>query len=196
MTKRILRLAGIGTVGILLMWVLFVYIHTLYLYRHAKEVPEPLYTLVVNGKIIQHPYAVHFDRYDFDVNGQWIGYDDGQIEIPLLTVFNAMGAGISENKTGEFIIEYSGKEYIFLPSKQAIYPLDTNGILLTEPSDNHLQWDESNLLLLWPEKEGYIFREDHGEYIVDLGSLQKLKFYMNFTFDFDLDRGIVYFDSH
>jgi hypothetical protein len=196
MFKRILRLAGIGTVGILLIWLLLACMHTLHLYRHAKEVPEPLYTLVVNGKIIQHPYAVRFDRYDFDVNGQWIGYDDGQIEIPLLTVLDAMGAEVSENKTGEIYIEYSGKKYIFLPSKRAIYPVYTDGIFLKEPSTNQTQWDECNLLLLWSEKEGYIFREDHGEYIVDLSSLHKLTLYMNFTFDFDLDRGIVYFDSH
>ena len=196
MIRKILKLLNIGVVVVLLIWVVFTSVRTIHLYRHANTVLEPLYTLVVNGEIIQHPYVVHMDRYDFDVNGQWIGYDDGQIEIPLLTVLDAMGAEINENKTGEFIIEYSAKEYIFLPSKQAIYPFDTDGIFLTEPSTNPTQWDEHNLLLLWPEKEGYIFREDHGEYIVDLGSLQKLKFYMNFTFDFDLDRGIVYFQSN
>lgn len=196
MIKRTLRLTSIGAVGILLIWALFACKHTLHLYRHAKEVPEPLYTLVVNKEIIHHPYIVHFDRYDFDVNGQWIGYDDGQIEIPLLTVLDAMGAEISEQKIGEICIEYSGKKYIFLPSKQAIYPLDTDVIFLREASADQTQWNKRNLLLLWSDKEGYIFREDNGEYIVDLGCLHKLALEMNFTFDFDLDRGIVYFNSH
>jgi hypothetical protein len=191
------RLIGTGFVCILFIESVFIVAHVVHLHRikrHAEGVSEPCYTLVVDGKIIEHPYTVYFDRYRYDTNSQRIGYDDGRIEIPLLTVLAAIGASYDE-EPGVISIEYFGKKYVFLPEKQAIYPADTEETLLTAPFSSHTQWDEHNLLLLWAEKENNIFREDRGEYIVDLSSLHKLALYMDFSFDFDCERGIVYFYS-
>lgn len=198
MKNNITKLVCVGAVCILLLWVAIYSVHALPLHRirrYAEKVQEPFYTLVVNGQIVEHTHTVHLDRYYFSVDGLREGYNDGRIEIPLLTVLDAMGATFSEEEHGALLIEYGGEGYVLVPGRQAMYPEGTD---LSEDftASNQQQWDERNLLLIWPEKINGYFREDHGEYIVDLGSLHKLALQWNFTFDFDCERGIVSFYSN
>ena len=158
---------------------------------YAEDIQEPFYTLVVNGQIIEHTYPVQFDRYYLSDVGLFEGYDDGRIEIPLLTVLGAMGAEYRKDENGVVIIEYGDNEYYLMPEKQAMY---LDGTVLSDHSAQ--QWDEQNLLLIWPEKKNGYFLENQGEYIVDLGSLHKLALLWDFTFDFDSERGIVYLSSN
>ena len=198
MKNSIVKLVCVGSACILLLCVAIYSMHILprhRLRRYAEKVREPFYTLVVNGKIVEHTHTVHFDRYSVSSDGLWEGYMDGRVEVPLLTVLNAMGATCSQEECGSIVIEYGGERYILVPERQAIYPEGTD-LLEDFTASNQQQWDERNLLLIWDEKTNGYFREDHGEYIVDLGSLHKLALQWKFTFDFDCERGIVSFYSN
>lgn len=173
--------------------------------QQAAEVDEPYYTLVVNGKVINHNYNVTFDRFDYDADKkQFYGWENGVTEIPLFTVLSAMGADTTWQENGNAIIDYSGCTYIFSPDMQGLYPLETYEELLAElQTESHGETtipiepgEAGNLLLIWPEKPGYCFRREEGEYIVSLGSVHLLALRMDFTFDVDYVRGIVFFTSH
>ena len=197
MRTRITKFICVAAVCILVIWALIYCVHALPIHkirRYAEKVQEPFYTLVVNGQIVEHAHTVHFDRYCFSGDGQQEGYHDGRIEIPLLTVLRAMGATLREEENGTHYIEYNGEGYVLVPEQQAIYPAGTD-LAENFTSNNQQQWDERNLLLIWSEKADGYFREDHGEYIVDLGSLHKLALQWDVTFDFDYERGIVWFHS-
>ena len=194
MKNRIIKLLFAGIACCLLVWILMISVQAMQLRRikrYAENVMEPFYTLVIDGKIIEHTHMVHFDRYCVSTAGVREGYDDGRIEIPLLIVLDAIGAEYCEEESGTILIEYDNQEYLFIPAKQAIYPKGTN-LSDTLSENNSQKWYERNLLLIWPEKKNGYFREDQGEYIVDLASLQKLASLWNFTFDFDSERGIVF----
>jgi hypothetical protein len=196
MKAKITKLVCASVTCVLLLSIAIHSVHALRLQcvrRYAEKIREPFYTLVVNGRIVEHTHTVHFDRYHFSTEGFWDGYDDGRIEIPLLTVLGAMGAEYRNVESGVLLIEYDGEGYFLIPEKQAMYP---EGTELTETfATSNQQWDERNLLLIGFEKANGYFREDHGEYIVDLGSLHKLALLWDFTFDFDCERGIVFFYS-
>jgi len=121
-----------------------------------------------------------------------VGYEDGRVEVPLLTVFTAMGAKCENAENGMVNITYRGKEYVLVPERQALLDKKTLENALNADSD---EWIGYNYLLIWPEQEGAYFREDHGEYIVDIGSLHKLCVTLDFTFEVDQERGIVFFFS-
>lgn len=198
MKNKITKFVCVGITCVLLLSIVVFGVKVLRLHRirlYAEKIHEPLYTLVVDGQIIEHTHTVQFDRYRFSVNGQLEGYDDGRIEIPLLTVLGAMGAELIEKEQGTLLIEFNGKGYVLVPERQAMYPDGTDLSEGFSPS-NQQQRDQRNLLLIWPEKAGGYFREDHGEYIVDLGSLHNLALLWDFSFDFDSERGIVFFYSN
>lgn len=202
MRRKIIRLLCMAVLAVLLAWLVISYaqmqrLHNIW--RYAEDVMEPSYTLVVNGEIIQHTYTVHWDRYRYDgASGLQEEYYNGDIEIPILTVLTAMGAKCSKEDNGLVLIEYSGEEYYLMPEMKAIYPADAEGSFHTDTSVDTLapnQQEWGNLLLIWPETSKGYFYEECGEYIVDLSSLHLLALSMDFTFDFDREKGIVYFSS-
>lgn len=200
--RKIVKILCIGILCVLFVWIATNGVHALRFHnirQHAKEVREPLYTLVVDGKIIHHTYTVCFDRCHDDPANNSREENTGRIEIPLLTVLNALGASCTEKENGMVLIEYLGKEYFLIPEKQAIIfaaedalPEDLSPDSITDaPKKSNTQ----NLLLIWPEKANGYFRKEQGEYIVDLSSLHQLALCMDFTFDFDCEIGAVYFYS-
>lgn len=189
MKNNITKCICIGIICILILSLVICGLELLQLHkilRYAESKQEPSYTLIVNGQIVEHPYAVQFDRYRLSADGLFEGYDDGRIEIPLLTVLGAMGAEYREHENGVVFIEYGDNECYLIPEKHALYPESI------APSEDSTQWDSENLLLVWPEKQNGYFREDQGEYIVDLGSLHQLALLWEFSFECDYERGIVF----
>lgn len=165
--------------------------------QYAKGVEEPFYTLVVNGKVVHHTYAVRFDRYGYCSAEDLQEEHDGRIEIPLLTVFDALGATCSKGEDGLILIECHSNKYILVPQRQAIFPI-TDHVSGDDPLPESITGipDTSNLLLTWSGNENGYFREEQEEYIVDLSSLHALALSMEFTFHFDSKMGIVYFESN
>lgn len=198
MRKRY-KLLCIIIVVIVLIWAAINIVEAVQYYKikqYAQKIPEPFYTLVVDGKIIQHPYTVHFDRMTWTEDG-FVGREDGRAEIPLLTVLCAMGAECTEMDNAVVHIEYRDAEYFLVPQRQGLYTADAFRSLSSSGDlpDSQETWNERNLLLLSNGDADSCPREECGEYIVQLGHLHMLTMYMGFTFTFDEELGIVFFSS-
>lgn len=158
--------------------------------REAETVEEPGYTLVVNGEIVHHDYSVRFDRMLYDPgSGQFSGVVDGVIEVPLFTVFTALGAEITRPDEDLLIVACDGQTYVASYPIFSLVPLERYEEHISGSEDRDA-WDTWNLLL-----PGNEIRCENGEWIVNLAALHRLALDMNVSFEPDFRRGILFITS-
>lgn len=166
------------------------------IYQYASGIEEPAYTLVVNGKIIEHDYDVSFDRFYSDPDtGELVGYIHGDTEVPLLTVLAAMGAEISWVTDNIAEIRYAGQTYVLLPLHKAILSESRYRELTAQVGQIPADYDLDNYDILLHTESENACRWDGGEFILPLGHLHLLAMGMGFEFQCHYERGILFFTT-
>ena len=171
-----------------------VQLHKIELY--ASKVEEPAYTLVVNGKIIHHNYMASFDRFHTDPDtNELCGWEDGRINVPLLTVLSALGADVKWEGKDRAVINYAGESLVFLPEYEAVFPYAVYTGITTGQIAKERALNESNLIILPDDRTADFVRIEDNECLLQLGGCHLLAMHLGFTFECDFEQGILYFTN-